>query len=210
MADTFNNTVQRGQQRAGDPHPHHHDDQQHNQQRAAQHPQRLVIRPLVFFNRLLIEGIVLLQIFAILLLKAILVTLGRLIEELVNFARAQQANQVRQRIVVNTVVALDLHRRHVALTRIARLRFILSPCRFGLLQRAAGNLRQIRDGRTATDIVLIHHIANTRAVQRVAGLQQRYPAFIERGLLLADGLQDGEVLFVMLEGVEEQTARGEL
>jgi hypothetical protein len=41
-------------------------------------------------------------------------------------------------------------------------------------------------------------------------LQQRHPAAVQRGLLLANGLQDGEVLFVMLQGIEEKTTGGEL
>jgi hypothetical protein len=71
-------------------------------------------------------------------------------------------------------------------------------------------LHQIRNGRAAADIALIHHVADTRAVQGITGLQQRHPAAVQRGLLLANGLQDGEVLFVMLQGIEEKTTGGEL
>ena len=71
-------------------------------------------------------------------------------------------------------------------------------------------MHQIVHGRAAADIVLIHHVADARAVQGVTGLQQRHPAGVQRGLLLANGLQDGEILFVMLQGIEEKATGGQL
>jgi hypothetical protein len=65
-------------------------------------------------------------------------------------------------------------------------------------------LHQIVNGRAAADIALIHHVADTRTVQGITGLQQRYPAGVQRGLLLANGLQDGEILFVILQGIKER------
>ena len=158
----------------------------------------------------MIQLVVLLQVADILLLKTILVALGRLIEEGVDFARTQQLNQLRQRTVVDIVVTLDLHGIRIALTRIARQGLVGGPVFFRLLQRRGRDLHQIVNGRAAADIALIHHVANTRAVQGITGLQQRHPAGIQRGLLLANGLQDGEILFVMLKGIEEKTTGCEL
>ena len=71
-------------------------------------------------------------------------------------------------------------------------------------------MHQIVHGRAAADIVLIHHVADARAVQGITGLQQRNPAPVKRGLLLTNGLQDGEILFVILQSIKEKTTGCEL
>ncbi len=154
--------------------------------------------------------IVLLQIVNVLLLKAVLIALGRLIEEFIDLACTQQLDQLGQRTVIDIVVTFDFQRGTFALTRVTRQGFVFRPAFFRLLQGSRSNLHQIVHGRAATDVVLIHHVADARAVQGVTGLQQRYPAAVKRGLLLTNGLQDGEVFFVMLQGIKEKTTGCEL
>ena len=134
MADVVDETGQRRDQRLLDTQPHAHDDHQHNDQHADQHPDRLAVRAVAVFHRHLIQLVVLQQVVHILLLKTILIALGRLIEESVNFACPQQLNQLRQRAVINIVVTLNFHRFSVALTRIARQGFVGSPVFFRLFQ----------------------------------------------------------------------------
>ncbi|MNR41872.1 hypothetical protein D3C85_1603190 [compost metagenome] len=107
--------------------------------------------------------------------------------------------------MIDIVVTLNFHRGSVTLARIARQCFVVSPVFFRLLQGSGRNLHQIRNGRAAADVALIHHVANTRAVKGITGLQQCDPAAVKRGLLLANSLQDGEVFFVMLQGIKEKT-----
>ena len=128
------------------------------------------------------------QIVDVRFLKTILITLGRLVKEVVDLAGAQQLNQLRQRTVVDIVVTLNFQRRGFTLTRVARHRFILGPAFFRFSQRFRGNLHQLGDGGAATDVVLIHHVTDPGAVKRVAGLQQGNPAAVQPGLLLTHGL----------------------
>ena len=210
MANVVDQTIQRRDQRLLDVEPDGHDHHQHGNQDADQHPDSLAVGAVAVFDRHLVQLVVLLQVAHVLLLKTVLVTLGWLVEEGVDFARAQQLDQLRQRAVVNIIVTLDLHGIRIALTRIARQGFVGSPVFFRLFQRRRRDLHQIVHGRAATDIALIHHVADTRAVEGITGLQQRYPAAVQRGLLLANGLQDGEILFVILQSIKEKTTGCEL
>ena len=210
MTNVVDKTGKWRNQRLLDTQPHGHDHHQHRNQYANQHPDCLAVGAIAVFHRHLIQLVVLLQIVHVLLLKTILIALGRLIEEGVDFARAQQLDQLRQCTVVDIVVTFDLRRVGVVLTRIAWQGFVFSPVFFCLFQRSRRNLHQIVHGRAAADIALIHHVADTRTVQGITGLQQGNPAGVQRGLLLANGLQDGKILFVMLEGIEEKTTGCEL
>ncbi len=210
MADTVDQTVHRRNQRLLNAQPDGNDHHQYSHQHANQHPDSLAVGAIAVFHRRFVQLVVLLQVVHVLLLKAILVALGRLVEEVVNFACTQQLDQFSQRTVIDIVVTLDLHRGGLALTRVTWQSLVVSPVFFRLFQRGRRNLHQIRNGRAAADIVLIHHVADACAVQGITGLQQRHPATVQGGLLLTNGLQDGEVLFVMLESIEEKTTGSEL
>ena len=154
--------------------------------------------------------IILLQELNVLFLESILVTLGRLVKELIDFACAQQLDKFSQCAVIDIVLALDLLGYGFVLTRIVRQSLILVPTLLRLFQGGAGNLHQLGNGSAAADVVLIHHVADPGTVKRVTGLQQRNPAAVKRGLLLTDGLQNGKVIFVVFQRAEEQSAGGDL
>ena len=210
MTNAVDQAIQRRNQRLLDAQPdgdnHHH----HGNQHANQHPDSLAVRAVAVFHRRFIQLVVLLQVAHVLLLKTVLIALGRLVEEGVDFPGAQQLNQLSQRAVVDLVITFDFQRSGVALTRIARQGFVIRPVFFRLLQRGRRNLHQIGNGRAAADVALIHHVTDTRAVQGVTGLQQGNPAPVEGRLLLTNGLQDGEILFVILQGIKEKTTGCEL
>lgn len=81
-----------------------------------------------------------------------------------------------------------------------------APSFFGQLQRIGRPLHQFSDSCAAANIALVHHPANTRAIQGITRLQQFHPSRIQGRLLLTNGLQYGEVFFVILQRVEEQPA----
>ena len=146
MTNAVNQTVQRRNQRLTNTQPDGNNHHQHRSQHANQHPDSLAVRAVAVFNRGLIQRVVLLQVVDVLLLKAILIALGRLVEELIDFARPQQLDQLSQRTVVNIVITFDFQCRSVALTRVARQRFVIRPVFFRLFQRCRGNLHQLGDG----------------------------------------------------------------
>ncbi|MNC14039.1 hypothetical protein D3C75_618050 [compost metagenome] len=115
--------------------------------------------------------VILLQIVNVLFLKPVLILLRRLVEEFINFTRAQQLNQLGQRTMINRIVTLDFIDGLFALARIAWQHFIRGPLFFGLLERLAGNQHQLIDRRTTPDIVGVHHMTDAGTVKRVAGLQ---------------------------------------
>lgn len=127
MTNAVNQTVQRRNQCLTNTQPDGNNHHQHRSQHANQHPDSLAVRAVAVFNRGLIERVVLLQIADVLLLKAILIALGRLVEELVDLARPQQLDQLGQRAVVDIVITFDFQCRSVALTRVTRKCFVIRP-----------------------------------------------------------------------------------
>ena len=199
MANAVNQTVHRRDKRKFDAEPDRNNRRQHGNQHARQYPHRLAVRAVVIFNRNVIQTVILLHVIDILLLKTILIALRRLIKECVDLPFTQQLDQLRQRTMIDVIGAVDLLESGFTLTRVTRERFINRPVFFRQFQRRARYLHQFSNGRTAADIVLIHHVANTRPVKGVSRLQQFNPGGIQRRLLLANGLQNGKVLFVILQ-----------
>ena len=101
--------------------------------------------------------------------------------------------------MIDVIGAVDLLESGFALARIARERLVNRPVFFRQFQRRTRHLHQLGNGRAAADIALIHHVANACPVQGVTRLQQLNPGGVQRRLLLANGLQNGKVLFVILK-----------
>ncbi len=194
-------------QRFVDANPHHNHHRQHGAQHADQDPQRQVIGVVATIYRQLVQTVVLGQVAVVGFLHPVLIALGRLVKEGVDFTGTQQLDQLRQRVMVDIIGALHFLRGLLALARVARQGLIGFPLLFRQLQRSLRNLHQLRHGRAAAHLVGIHHVADTGAVQGVAGLDQRHPAGVQRGLLLTDGLKNGEVFLVVFQRVKEQPAR---
>jgi len=108
MADALHQTVKRGDQHVFDAEPDGNDHRQHCQQDANNDPDSHAVGAVVVCNGEIVQLVILLQELNVLLLESILIALGRLIEEFVDFACAQQLDKLSQRTVIDIVLALDL------------------------------------------------------------------------------------------------------
>ncbi len=207
MTDIFQQALQRMNQRFIDAKPYGNYHCEHCNQHADHNPDRQIVRVVAAVYRQLIQAVVFGQVGVVGFFHAVLIALGRLVKEFIDFTGAQQLDQFRQRIVVNIIGTLHFLRGVITLAMIARQRFVRFPLLFRLLQRGLSNLHQLRDGRAAAHLVGIHHVTDTGTVQRVTGLDQRNPAGVQRGLLLTDSLKNGEIFLVVFQRVKEQPAR---
>ncbi|MNS81875.1 hypothetical protein D3C72_1156000 [compost metagenome] len=123
----------------------------------------------------------------------------RLVKECVDFAFTQQLGQFGQRALQDAVLLFQLFGRLRVLAGVERNFVIGGIVLFRNHQIALGASQQFGDAGAAADVIGVHHVTNTGTVQRVASLQQVDPAFVQLGLLLANGLQNGEVFFVILQ-----------
>ncbi len=164
MANALNNAVQRGNKGVLDTEPDANNHAQHYGQHANQDPDSHAVGAVAVFHGDVIQAVVLRHVIGIGFLETVLIFLGRLVEEFVDFPGREQLNQLRQRTVVDVVVTLNFLRVLFALARIARQRLIFRPVRFRLLQRATGDLHQLLHRRAAADVVRIHHVTDTGAV----------------------------------------------
>ncbi|CCK17321.1 hypothetical protein BN136_3331 [Cronobacter universalis NCTC 9529] len=164
MANAVDKTVQRGDKGVLDTEPDADNHAQHYGQHADQDPDSHAVGAVAAFHGDVIQAIVLRHVFGIGFLETVLIFLGRLVEEFVDFSGREQLNQLRQRAVIDVVVTLDLLRVLFALARIARQGLVLRPVRFRLFQGAAGDLHQLLHRRAAANVARIHHVADTGAV----------------------------------------------
>ena len=158
----------------------------------------------------MVQLAVLLQVNVVALLKVVLVTLRRLIEERVDFAFAQQLDQLGERAVQHIVLMLEAFRRLRILTRVLRDFLVRGIVSFRFAQLFLRLGQQFINGGAAADLVGIHHVANTGTVQGVARLQQVNAAFAQLQLLLTNSLQDGKVFLIAFQRGEKESARNQL
>ena len=86
MTNAVNQAIHWRDQRGFNTEPDGEDDRQYDDHHAYQNPHRLAVGGIVIADGDIIEPIVLLHVSHILLLETVLISLGRLIKELVDFA----------------------------------------------------------------------------------------------------------------------------